>query len=32
MSEEIRLLSIVVPVFNEDENVEPLLQRLVPIL
>lgn len=25
-------ISVVVPVFNEDENVEPLLQRLVPIL
>jgi polyisoprenyl-phosphate glycosyltransferase len=25
-------ISVVVPVFNEDQNVEPLLQRLVPIL
>ena len=25
-------ISVVVPVFNEDENVEPLLKRLVPVL
>lgn len=25
-------LSVLVPVFNEDENIEPLLQKLVPIL
>lgn len=25
-------LSVVVPVYNEDENIEPLLERLVPLL
>ena len=25
-------ISVIIPVFNEDENIEPLLQRLVPIL
>ena len=26
------LLSIIIPVFNEEQNIEPLLKRLIPIL
>src|SRR3990170_700179 len=26
------LLSVIVPIFNEQENIEPLIKRLIPIL
>lgn len=32
MSENIIELSIVIPIFNEEENIEPLLEELIPVL